>query len=911
MFDSDVDAFIGGYILLNSGSSVTSNGGNITFGGGADPSVEYAIGTSNGDPGIKLDRATVSAGAGNIVMNGKGNPANGEGIYLYGNDDAGDANAAFAKIITNSGNITLKGVGNNVRGIYLYHANSLIGSDSGNIDITASMVAGSGGTDLEMHWLSGAGTAPTISAGGSGTLTINALDGAIGQNGAYIQAADGDLTLNAETMWQSFGGRVSTSGAGNIILTERSGGASFGSGGGGVWATGTGAITITSTAVDLNTANADYVLQGNAQLTIKPYSAASTIGVGDAAAGTLNLTTAEFSELKNGFSAITIGSNAAGDINVGATTLSYNDPLTLKTAGSVLFNANAVLTGNNNSLVVWSDADANSDGYIRLGNGSSINTGGGHLWMGGGAVSGSLWNGLTVGDSFAVGNGTLSNGIHFDGSTLATGGGNIAMYGKSRNGVSAGDDAQHTQGIYLGDNGSSTINSGAGTILMHGVTRGTNNWAIGIEFSSLSGAVHTITSAATSGDAITIIGDGSASSSANSSVGLWFHPDTTISATGGGNINITGIGGTVGTNQEAIYAQGAAAINSGNGNLTLLGRGAVNMDAAVLTAGGTTSLTAENVAQTVKYDISAVNVLNDFGGAVSVSAAAGVSLIDKNAMSLGAITATGMLDIASLTYDLTLTGNISTTNATASAVKLNAGKTAAAGTSTGGNIIVSGSPSITTGDGGRVTMYSGSEEGSAGLTALLVSGSGRFRYNSDEDTANFTTALGSGKYAIYREQPSVNVSAADDSMTYSGSAYSGGNGVSYYGFKNGDTASSLSGVVSYGGTSQGAVDTGTYAITPGGLSNGLGYALSYLNGTLLIGENDSIEEIVTGLTSLQRSTNGTQTDPQSSGPLFGALSIGPGAGSDSLIRFFDFLPLSGSILPPDYFRSRRIMVTHI
>ena len=217
-----------------------------------------------------------------------------------------------------------------------------------------------------------------------------------------------------------------------------------------------------------------------------------------------------------------------------------------------------------------------------------------------------------------------------------------------------------------------------------------------------------------------------------------------------------------------------------------------------------------------------------------------VSYLDNDILTIGSvgstngITATGTVSVATRNGDLTLSRNISTTDTSASAVILNAGKDTSAGTSTGGNIIISGSPTINTGGGGRATLYSGSVSDSTGLTSLIGSSTGRFRYNSDETTTNFTTALGSGNYAVYREQPTVIVTANNDTKTYNGLAYSGGNGVNYSGFVNGDTSAVLSGTLSYGGTSQGAINAGPYTITPSGLANGLGYNLSYTNGALTV-----------------------------------------------------------------------------
>ena len=75
------------------------------------------------------------------------------------------------------------------------------------------------------------------------------------------------------------------------------------------------------------------------------------------------------------------------------------------------------------------------------------------------------------------------------------------------------------------------------------------------------------------------------------------------------------------------------------------------------------------------------------------------------------------------------------------------------------------------------------------------------------------------------------VTANNDTKTYNGVAYSGGNGVTYSTTPN----STLLGAVSYSGTSQGAINANSYVITPGGLSsNQSGYIISYTNGALTI-----------------------------------------------------------------------------
>ena len=94
-----------------------------------------------------------------------------------------------------------------------------------------------------------------------------------------------------------------------------------------------------------------------------------------------------------------------------------------------------------------------------------------------------------------------------------------------------------------------------------------------------------------------------------------------------------------------------------------------------------------------------------------------------------------------------------------------------------------------------------------------------------QDSANNT--------ALSITPASLTVTAKSDSKYYDGVAYSDGAGLTYTGFRNADTATSLSGTVSYSGTSQGATNAGSYVLTPSGLSNS-NYTINYANGTLTL-----------------------------------------------------------------------------
>ncbi len=143
------------------------------------------------------------------------------------------------------------------------------------------------------------------------------------------------------------------------------------------------------------------------------------------------------------------------------------------------------------------------------------------------------------------------------------------------------------------------------------------------------------------------------------------------------------------------------------------------------------------------------------------------------------------------------------------------------------------------------------------ITSGLVSGetvtaTGTATFNSkDVLTANLVTvnsvtladgvnglgsnySLGTGQTAAARIIPaSLDIVANDSIVDYSGNPYSGGNGVTSVGFVNGETVAVLDGMLTYAGSSQGAVNSGQYIITPSGLT-GDNYAITYVDGILTI-----------------------------------------------------------------------------
>jgi len=135
----------------------------------------------------------------------------------------------------------------------------------------------------------------------------------------------------------------------------------------------------------------------------------------------------------------------------------------------------------------------------------------------------------------------------------------------------------------------------------------------------------------------------------------------------------------------------------------------------------------------------------------SLSAQTGsLHFVNSIALQLGAINIDGGLQIETLSGDLTITDNIHSANTGTAAIRLYADANRLAGDATGGNIIISGSPSITTGLGGRASLYTGSSSGSVGLSGL-VGGTPNIRSNVDAFTSTFSPLLGTGVYALYRQ----------------------------------------------------------------------------------------------------------------------------------------------------------------
>ncbi|WP_371373374.1 beta strand repeat-containing protein [Sporomusa aerivorans] len=239
----------------------------------------------------------------------------------------------------------------------------------------------------------------------------------------------------------------------------------------------------------------------------------------------------------------------------------------------------------------------------------------------------------------------------------------------------------------------------------------------------------------------------------------------------------------------------------------------VTVTAATTTYNGSVNGTASG------YTLSDSNATSGVSGSLSYTTGS------KNAGTYS--TADGSLTLNGLYsnqqgYDISYDGTLTITPAALTVTNLTAnnkvydGTTAAtvSGTLTG---TIYGSDAVTLGDG----TFSDKNAGTGKTVTVTLAGADAANYTvSTTTTADIT-------------QAALTVTANSASKTYDGLAYSGGSGITYSGFVNNEDSSVLTGALAYSGSSQGAINAGSYDITASGLSSG-NYTISYVNGTLTV-----------------------------------------------------------------------------
>jgi MSHA biogenesis protein MshQ len=225
-----------------------------------------------------------------------------------------------------------------------------------------------------------------------------------------------------------------------------------------------------------------------------------------------------------------------------------------------------------------------------------------------------------------------------------------------------------------------------------------------------------------------------------------------------------------------------------------------------------------------------INIGNGFQGVVNLTATQTIN-VNTNSSFIGNLTAS-TLNISGNTQ---VSGICTPTNSSCTGAKVNQ----ATLTATGPTSVTYGNVGALTSSGGSgtgaVTYSAGASTGCSvsGTTLSVTNASGTCSVTATKAADSNYNATTSAAFTVTLVKAALTITANNDSKTYTGVAYSGGNGVVYSGFVNSETSSVLAGTLSYGGTAQGAVNVGSYAITPGGLTSA-NYTISYVNGTLTI-----------------------------------------------------------------------------
>jgi filamentous hemagglutinin family protein len=124
------------------------------------------------------------------------------------------------------------------------------------------------------------------------------------------------------------------------------------------------------------------------------------------------------------------------------------------------------------------------------------------------------------------------------------------------------------------------------------------------------------------------------------------------------------------------------------------------------------------------------------------------------------------------------------------------------------------------------------------------------------NASNYNISFINGSLTINRAP--LTIAANNATKVFDGLAFTGGNGVNFLGFVNNETSSNLTGSLDYGGNSQGAVNPGSYFISPLGLSSG-NYDITFVDGILSIDASQSVNSPDTS----QQSSSQQNTNPQS------------------------------------------------
>jgi len=729
---------------------------------------------------------TVTSGAAGAVTLTSG--GNNTSTTFSGVVQDGSGSVSLAKAGT--GTLTLSGA-NTYTGATALNAGTLsIAADSALGTVPAGATAGhlafGGGTllttasfNLEANRGIALNSNGTLSTGAGTNLTYAGIaDGA----GALVKAGTGTLTLGGANTYTG----ATTISAGTLALNatgtiEASSGVAA-----------TGAFTIASDkTIDSLTGAGASALGGTLTIGDASNTSGTYTGVAGGAGG---LTTAG------------TGTLTLGGINTftGATTIGAGSTLALNAGGRLGVNSGVANAGTFTIAAAKTIDSMTGSGATVLGGtltiGDASNTSGTYE----GVLSGA--GGLTKAGTGSL---TLTGANTYTGVTSITAG-----TLRASNAAALGDTAAGT-----------TVASGATLEIAGGIAIGAEALTLSGTGVGANGALIVASGSGSYGGAITLGASTSLGGDGRLTLGGTLEGDAggTSALTQAGSGTLT-FGGTVGAT-DAL-----AAVTTSDGQATAINGGSVRTTGAQNYGGRVTTTGTLTLTSTNGGAINANNAGNDFKGNLVLSTAGSASILDSNALALGA-SSVATLTAQAAAGDLVLNGAI-TASGGGDAIVLAASA----------NFVNNIGAGALSAPNGRWLVYSTSPAGSTenGLTA--AAGSSLPRLYDRTFTANGPTTIGeAGNHLIYGSKPALSVSADNKSRAYGDAnpafTYTTGGFVVDDGVADTAGTAGLTGEPNLTTSATGTSNPGLYAINaaPGTLLSSAGYGLSFIDGSLTVG----------------------------------------------------------------------------
>ena len=733
----------GGYVYI--AAPITTLGGNLIIGGGATPLTSPAVGTSVSATGVFITTgSSLSAGGGNITINGQGFGATGYGI-----------NAGAAISTTGAGSITMSGttsaVANAAFGMTTSNAN--ITSGTGNISLSGTVNAAAVGQNVGF-WLQ----SNTISTGGSGTIAIvgttygNATSpsyGVIDAGGGIVTAVNGLISItgtsnsvgtgsgNHGVYVTGTGSTIKSTGTGGLTIIGKGGGTGAGGGDHGVvWdvanaiqSTSTGAITISGTAGDGGGSGLGNFGVNMGSAIAAGGGAISMTGTGGNSSGTANY----------GFyqtSGSSLSTTGAGSITLSGTGGTGSNSQGLVSLGSVT-------TGTGNIMLTGGLAAAATQGFgINLQSGTVTTGGSGTITVA--ATTGTAAGAASVATFVANVTVTAANGL-------------ISMTGTN----TSASTAASNHGVYI-TTGAIVRSTGTGGITVLGYGGGTG--AGGSNYGVTWDVANAIQSTSTGPITMTGTGGGGATDTGGSNYGVYI--GAALSITGTAALSISGTGGSLtgstGNVNAGVYS--IAALTGAGGPISITGTGGggsglTNYGIYQVTGGSVTNSGNISLSGTgggtgnLELGVAILSSLSVGGGALSITGASSATATGGTDFGVqffgGSATATG-----AGTITISGTGITTGTGSNSAAVRLENGSII---TAVDGLISVTAHNNATAtgvGNNGVYVTGAGSTIKSTGTGGVSITGFGGGRgaggsnYGVFWDTANAIQSTSTGAISI-------------------------------------------------------------------------------------------------------------------------------------------------------------------